>query len=206
MLDESESSTPPKGCQFLDGRERGVDLWVNETSKEILLWRPGFQLIVDFARNIAEAQLTDVSEWQNVLRVLYFFSYLSADGLLIHASGVVRQGHGYIFPGPSGSGKTTIVRQSPGMSILSDDLLGIDLSKGRVFALGTPFYGDWGTPGEAVKVPVKGLYFPTHGLENIIVPLTYEMAVKKLLSCEPFAKLILRSFFPKSKLHGRFLC
>jgi hypothetical protein len=149
------------------------------------LWHPRFQLFLDLSKNGAEVHLVDAADWQNVLRMLYFFAFLSSRGLLLHASGVVRGGFGYIFPGPSGAGKTTIVRQSTGMAVLSDDLLGIDLSpdNGSIFALGTPFHGDWGKPGEAVRVPVKGLYFPVHGQENILMPLGYEAVVKRVLSC-----------------------
>ncbi|MEW5720507.1 MAG: hypothetical protein AB1817_17925, partial [Chloroflexota bacterium] len=56
---------------------------------------------------------------ENFLRVLYAWRCLEDGALLVHASGIIRNGRGYAFFGPSGSGKTTTTRLSPRDTILS---------------------------------------------------------------------------------------
>ncbi len=51
---------------------------------------------------------------ENYLRVIYAWRCLEQGALLVHASGVIRRGRGFVFFGPSGSGKTTSARLSPG--------------------------------------------------------------------------------------------
>jgi hypothetical protein len=51
------------------------------------------------------AQVTAI---ESVLRIAYNFLALEQDGLLLHAAGVPRDGHGCLFPGRSGAGKSTI--------------------------------------------------------------------------------------------------
>ena len=124
-------------------------------------------------------------QWRNVLRVLYFYGFLDNTGLLLHASGLVRGNRAYVFPGVSDAGKTTIVRHSPGMPVLSDEVVAVKLGGRNEVpeAFGTPFYGDWGRPGEKIHAPIQGLYFPVKSTENRLEPLTPRETLTRLLPC-----------------------
>ncbi|HEY9072822.1 MAG TPA: hypothetical protein VIN67_01710 [Desulfobaccales bacterium] len=107
--------------------------------------------------------------------------------MLLHASGLVRSGVAWVFPGVSGAGKTTIVRQSPDLTVLSDEVVGIRLVHGQngdiALAQGTPFFGDWGGPGEGITQPLRGFYFPIQDSENRVEPLSPRETLAGLLRC-----------------------
>src|SRR5262249_29799700 len=56
------------------------------------------------------------------LRVANALLLAEIDGLLLHASSVLRRGRAFLFPGPSGAGKTTIARLAAGGGVLSDEV------------------------------------------------------------------------------------
>jgi hypothetical protein len=161
----------------------GNDFLLSEDEGEIKLWCQQFTLILDFARRQAEARLAGPEEYQNLLRILYFFEFLKCGGLLMHASSVVRQGRACIFPGQSGAGKTTIVRNSTGLSILTDEMSAVQTAANGAppLAYGTPFYGDWNQVGEKLTAPVKGFYFPVQDGEHRAVPISPGETLTRLL-------------------------
>jgi hypothetical protein len=173
-----------KVCQDVYQRE----IWLYETPTRYILWRPGLRISLNFPERQAEARFAQDSDWQNVLRTVYFFNILESPGLLLHASGVGRDGEAYVFPGPSGAGKTTIVKSSPGLPVLSDDMVAIHFPDqlspaNQPQAHGTPIYGDWGKPGEKLSAPLQGLYFPVKDEENRLVKLTTKETLARLLPC-----------------------
>ena len=159
--------------------------WVVEGQEELWLWRQGLTLSLDFHKKEGEAHLAEARDWHNVLRITYFHLLLEQQGLLLHASGIVHGGEAYVFPGLSGAGKTTIVKHSPGMIVLSDEMVAVQLSsKGTpTMAFGTPFFGDWGKPGEKIVAPLKGLFFPCKAKKNRLVPLSPRETLTRLLPC-----------------------
>jgi hypothetical protein len=160
------------------------EIWVKEEEKFLDLWRPGFSLSLDFDNSKAVAKISRENDWQSVLRVIYFFGFLKERGLLLHASSLVHREQAYIFPGESGAGKTTIVRLSPELPLLTDEISAVQMTEnGRVVCHGTPFFGDLGQPGEKLSVPVKGLYFPVKAQENRVIPLTLQETATRLISC-----------------------
>lgn len=64
-----------------------------------------------------------------------------ADSILLHSSGIIRNGRGYIFTGTSGSGKSTITTLSEGATVLNDEITIIDYSGGPAMLTDTPFNG-----------------------------------------------------------------
>jgi hypothetical protein len=63
------------------------------------------------------------------------------DSLLLHSSGLVRNGRGFIFTGKSGSGKSTITTLSEGSMVLNDEITLMDFSGRQVVVSDTPFNG-----------------------------------------------------------------
>jgi hypothetical protein len=192
---------PAKRARHIPGKDGDPgDWWIEENQEEVNLWFPRFnlrlRLLLPFVKG--EVTLTGATtmnpvQWRNVLRVLYFYGFLQNMGLLLHASGLVHGNRAYVFPGVSDAGKTTIVRHSPGKAVLSDEVVAVRLD-GRnevPVAFGTPFYGDWGRPGEKIHAPIQGLYFPVKSTANRLEPLTPREALTRLLPC-----IFSYTFFP----------
>jgi hypothetical protein len=63
------------------------------------------------------------------------------DSILLHSSGMIRKGKGYIFTGASGSGKSTVTTLNEGATIVNDEITIIDFCGDRAKLLDTPFNG-----------------------------------------------------------------
>jgi len=99
---------------------------------------------------------------ENFLRVLTAHWFLRRGGLLLHASGVVREGMAHLFFGPSGSGKTTVTMLSEGDLVLGDDLVGIRETGSTYEACAVPFRGLYREP------PQTGQGFPLAGVNRLV--------------------------------------
>jgi hypothetical protein len=192
-MSEAMPMDPPNAARHIVSRDaQAGDWWNIETQEELQFWVPRFGL--HFQLNLSsrrgKAGLSKVAgrrlaQWRNILRLLYFYSFLEAGGMLLHASGIVRRGRAYLFPGVSGAGKTTIVRHSPGLRVLSDEVVAVRIGHQdqSIMAFGTPFFGDWGQPGEMIAAPVRGLYFPRQASENRLRSLSPREVLSRLLPC-----------------------
>jgi len=77
------------------------------------------------------------------LRYLSIFLHLrDGNGLVLHGLGVLKDGEAYVFFGPSGSGKTTAAHLSNGYTILSDELVFVQLAQESFWVHPTPPWGD----------------------------------------------------------------
>jgi hypothetical protein len=128
---------------------------------------------------------------ENYLRVIYAWRCLDRDALLIHASGVIRNGGGHVFFGPSGSGKTTTAKLSPDAIVLSDDLVILQkvIAEGsaavRVF--GVPFRGEMIEAGRAnASAPLVGLYALVKDSAHWLAEMDRTQAAARLVACAPF--------------------
>jgi hypothetical protein len=81
--------------------------------------------------------------FEQILYQAYWSAILrkGIDSFLLHSSGIVRDGKGYVFTGKSGSGKSTITTLSEGALVLNDEITLIDFSGGRAVVSDTPFNG-----------------------------------------------------------------
>jgi hypothetical protein len=114
------------------------------------------------------------------LRFVYSVVLLKEHGFLVHASGLIKNQKGYLFPGKSGAGKTTISQLSPDATLLSDDLPLVKMGQApRVF--GTPFWGGLAVAGERTSAPLAGIYFPVKDHENYTEKLKPRQVFEKLL-------------------------
>ena len=115
------------------------------------------------------------------LRFIFSLFLLKNNGFLFHASSLIRNGKGYIFPGKSGSGKTTIAKLSDDSTILTDELSLVRLMDGDYYIFGTPFSGELEVFGENTKALLSGVYFPIKDKENYIKEVSKAKSLQMLL-------------------------
>jgi hypothetical protein len=142
---------------------------------------------IDQKQKTGELSMRALGEPENFLRVLYAWLCLEHQGLVVHASGVIRRGRGYVFFGPSGSGKTTVATLSLEHTVLSDDLV-IIRKHGSVYRVhGVPFRGDMPeAPRCNASAELSGLFTLIKNDEHRITPLTRAEGVARLSACVPF--------------------
>ena len=105
--------------------------------------------------------------YDSALRIAYSFLTAMRGGFLLHAASAARNGRAYVFAGVSGAGKTTLTRLGPpDVTILTDEIAHVLPAAGGYVSSGTPFFGEFGRPGENVSVPIEGLFLLAKGPEN----------------------------------------
>lgn len=149
---------------------------------------PDCHLHIDLEGQRAELRLSCSQPlWQleYFIRLVYALLAYEAGGLLLHASGLVRQGAAYGFFGYSGSGKSTVVRFSAGCNVLSDDLLILlpDATGWRAHA--TPFWNADAHPPVAPSAPLAGLMRLVQDQHVFLERLDDPLAMAELLASSP---------------------
>ncbi len=102
----------------------------------------GYAGYVDVAKwqgELALSSVQPVDDADYFLRCAFALLAFEAGGLLLHAAGLVRRDHAYLFLGHSGSGKTTVARLSSSALVLNDDLVLLWPTEDRWWAYATPF-------------------------------------------------------------------
>jgi hypothetical protein len=125
---------------------------------------------------------------ENFLRLATARLALARGGLLLHASGVIIDGCGYAFFGRSGAGKSTVAALAPAASVvLSDDLVLLCSTGGRLTLHGVPFYGEArDAPRANAAAPLGGLYALEQAHHHLVTPLPPAVAAARLLAATPF--------------------
>lgn len=126
---------------------------------------------------------------ENFFRVLVSYRLLSSGGLLVHSAAVVDRGAAYLLLGRSGAGKTTISRlaQEAGLTVLSDDMNALSMTRDGPFVERLPFAGDLGqTAARSDRYPLRALLRLTQGVTMELSPLSRGVAFATLLSCAPY--------------------
>lgn len=116
-------------------------------------------------------------------RLLMMYILAKKKGVVIHSACIEINEMAYIFAGSSGAGKTTISRQfalRKGGAVLSDERVVIRKADGKYKAFGTPWPGE---AGIAVNkgLPLSGIFFIYHGIENKIKEIKCGDALQRLL-------------------------
>jgi hypothetical protein len=104
-------------------------------------------------------------------------------GMLVHAAAARINGRGFLFPGRSAAGKSTLSRLlvgRRGVELLSDDRIAVRKMDGEFRAFGTPWPGDAGIALNA-SVPLSGIFFMYHGVNNRITEINKQEALERLL-------------------------
>ncbi len=123
-------------------------------------------------------QMTRVFE-QLLYQTFYSAAEVAAsDSFLIHASGVVRSGAGYLFVGAPGAGKSTVARLSGerGLAVLNDEICLVRFPPaGGPRLASTPFNGLFRdkAPGEA---PLRAVLLLAQAPRHRLVPVGRAMA------------------------------
>lgn len=107
---------------------------------------------------------------------------LAREGAALHAAGIIVDGRAFVLVGPSRSGKTTwaAAASRAGIPVLSDDVVLLDSTRGRLEALGAPFRDrDYPPPGRG-RWPVAAILLPRHGPAAAIAPATVLVAAGRI--------------------------
>lgn len=105
----------------------------------------------------------------------FYRQLIKYDGMLIHASAVVKDGFAYLFSAPCGTGKSThtsMWRKVFGKDqvlMLNDDKPALRCEDGKWYAYGTPWSGKT-AQNTNIRVPLGGVCILERGDENKIVP------------------------------------
>ncbi len=112
--------------------------------------------------------------------LLLYFLFSSAGDIMIHGSGVVSGGRGWLFSGRSGSGKTTMARifDSAGDRVIHDDRLVLRREDSGWVMHNTPVYRN----DEPRSAPLDHLWVIRHGTSNVSEPVAGAEAVAMILA------------------------
>lgn len=103
------------------------------------------------------------------------------NGLLLHASSVTDGKRAFVFPAPSGTGKSTLVRNSPGLGVFSDDGVLVRLLDGCLYSYGSPFRSDNLSDFVYGKAAVEGLFFLEQSPFDRLTPLNEVDTFQRLI-------------------------
>ncbi len=110
---------------------------------------------------------TDPMEYPADGLILYYITAIYGD-IMIHASGIINAGIGYLFSGISGRGKTTIAKlwDKSGAKVIHDDRLIIRKTGTDYMMYNTPVYKNDSPCGSKLN----RLFLIEHGEKNLITP------------------------------------
>ena len=112
--------------------------------------------------------------------LLLYFLFSKGGDIMIHGSGVVSGGRGWIFTGRSGSGKTTMARifDRAGDRVIHDDRLMLRREGSGWVMYNTPVYRN----DEPRSAPLDHLWIIRHGSSNVSEPVSGGEAVAMILA------------------------
>lgn len=176
-----------------DGTAETYRLESRRDGERLLLWSYEFAGWLDFAEGRAGLSIVEESGerfdrgLENFLRVLTASYILERGGLLLHASGVVRNGAAHLFFGPSGRGKTTVTHLSPECIVLSDDLSLVVRNGDRYEAAGIPFgMAHHRTPDTRDSFPIASINGLVQSAEVRREPIGGGLALAEIAASLPF--------------------
>lgn len=91
----------------------------------------------------------------------------NSNAILVHCSGVVYRGDGFMFAGPSGSGKSTIASLSRDYHVLNDEICLLEFTGGGIMIHGTPFNGFF-KDKKTGAAPLRAVFLLRHGRSHAI--------------------------------------
>jgi hypothetical protein len=112
--------------------------------------------------------------------LLFYYLVSKKGGLMIHGSGVIADGRGWLFTGKSGQGKTTMARIFDGCGdrVIHDDRLILRKDAGGWVMYSTPVYRN----DEPRSARLDHLWLISHGQSNISTPVSGAEAAGLILA------------------------
>jgi len=114
----------------------------------------------------------------------FYRQLLQFDGMMLHASAVVRHGKAYLFSAPCGTGKSTHTalwcKVFPDAVILNDDKPALRREAGTWYAYGTPWSGKT-DQNRNLRTKLGGICLLRRGDKNVIRPFGGVRAIHDLL-------------------------
>jgi hypothetical protein len=139
------------------------------------------------AERTAEARVDRRLFDGRLIRVFEQFLYMAfysdprnAGVILLHSSGVIHGGGGFLFTGRSGAGKSTVARLSPGDTVLNDEICLVRLDGAVARAESTPFNGFFHGKREG-SAPLRCVCVLAHAPSHEVSPLRAAEAVACIL-------------------------
>lgn len=128
---------------------------------------------------------------ENVFRPLVAYRVLERGGIMVHSSGVVVEGKGFLFVGRSGAGKSTLASLAleSGRAILSDDLNVILPSGGGWVVEQLPFAGEYPGLGARGSFPLRAIQRLEKGPEHEVSRMSAARGFAALFECTPYVNV-----------------
>jgi hypothetical protein len=99
---------------------------------------------------------------------------------LVHASGVSKNGSGYLFAGRSGSGKSTIATLSSQETVLNDEIVIVEEQNHEFWIRSTPFNGTFKNKKNAGAL-LRSVFLLEHAKENYLKALSKAVFLGKFM-------------------------
>ncbi|MFQ6066727.1 MAG: hypothetical protein ACE5K3_05570 [bacterium] len=116
-------------------------------------------------------------------QILFARILADRDGIILHGSGLILKGKGYLFVGHSEAGKSTVVKIfNHHAKILNDDRLIMRKEDGRFYLYGTPWHGEVSLVAPD-RVPLKAILFLKQAEDNRVERTEGLEAFKRLYGC-----------------------
>lgn len=116
---------------------------------------------------------------------VFYRNLVGFNGMLLHASAVIRNGYAYLFSAPSGTGKSTHtslwLKNFPDARILNDDKPALRIIGGEVKACGTPWSGK-SDLNMNLCLPIGGICFLERSEKNHIQKITSGEAIPLMMN------------------------
>lgn len=114
----------------------------------------------------------------------FYTQLIDFDGIMLHASGVVKDGYAYLFSADPGTGKSTHTHlwceHIEGTYIINDDKPAIRKTGNELFVYGTPFSGKKDISANK-KVKLGGICLIYRSEKNVIERISAEEAIVPIL-------------------------
>ena len=152
-------------------------------------WKNGLISYCD-EREYPEQNINDLTEvyshlLMGLMGVVFRYSLIQRQGIVIHSSAIAWDGKGIIFSAPAGTGKSTQVRLwqkylGDGVTVLNDDTPAVCLKNGKPYVFGTPWCGSSFIHCNACA-PLKAIVMLEQAMENSISKLSKQEVILRLL-------------------------
>ncbi len=155
---------------------------------------PGYAGFIDTLRGVGSLSISNTQPIEDIgyfLRGVYALLVFRSGGFMLHAAGIVRTGHAYLFFGPSGSGKSTTVKCSPSDLALNDDLVFLIPKTPHWEVFATPFWNHpQQRPNARRHVPLAGLYRLMQSHSVFVETLSDAQAAAEVLASIPMIPIL----------------